>query len=246
MLLFVVGMVGFNFQLTLAVLAKTVFATGPQQFGLLTTALAVGALAGALASGGRRSRPSVYVVLGSAIAFGALETLVGIGPSFWLTAALLVPTGFFMIFFAQATNQRIQLGVDGAYRGRVMALFVLVFLGTDADWRRLSIGFLSEHFGPRVGIWGGGLVSAGGRPDCARLAVAPLGRAGAAAVAAVAAARDRATDHRDRGTDPGDRQSLSRVRTRGSGRGRLRQWRARDCGSAWRTTSPGCARWRRR
>jgi MFS family permease len=157
-LLFVVGMVGFNFQLTLAVLAKTVFATGPQQFGLLTTALAVGALAGALASGGRRSRPSVYAVLGSGIAFGALETLVGFGPSFWVTAALLVPTGFFMIFFAQATNQRIQLGVDGAYRGRVMALFVLVFLGTTPVGGPV-IGFLSEHFGPRVGVWAGGLVS---------------------------------------------------------------------------------------
>jgi len=75
-----------------------------------------------------------------------------------VTALLLMPTGFFMIFFAQATNQRIQLGVDDAYRGRVMALFVLVFLGT-APVGGPAIGFLSEHFGPRVGIWGGGLVA---------------------------------------------------------------------------------------
>jgi MFS family permease len=157
-LLSVLALTAFHFQLTLAVLAKTVFATGPQQFGLLTTALAVGALAAALVSGGRRSRPSVYVVLGSAMVFGVLETLVGFGPSFWVTAALLVPTGFFMIFFAQATNQRIQLGVDGAYRGRVMALFVLVFLGT-APIGAPVIGFVSEHFGPRVGISVGGLVA---------------------------------------------------------------------------------------
>jgi MFS family permease len=157
-LLFVVGMVGFNFQLTLAVLAKAVFTTGPQQFGLLTTALAVGSLAGALASGGRRERPSVYAVLGSGIVFAALETVVGFGPTFWITAALLVPTGFFMIFFAQATNQRIQLGVDSAYRGRVMSLFVLVFLGTTPIGAPL-VGFLSEHYGPRAGIWVGGLVS---------------------------------------------------------------------------------------
>jgi MFS family permease len=157
LLLFVVGMAGFNFQLTLAVLAKTVFETGPQQFGLLTTALAVGSLAGALASGGRRSRPSVYAVLGSGIVFGLLETLVGIMPTFLVTALLLIPTGFFMIFFAQATNQRLQLGVDSAYRGRVMALFVLVFLGTTPIGGP-TIGFLSERFGPRVGIWGGGLV----------------------------------------------------------------------------------------
>jgi MFS family permease len=157
-LLFVVGMVGFNFQLTLAVLAKTVFLTGAGQFGLLTTALAIGALAGALGSSGRRSRPSVYTVVGSGIAFGALETLVGFAPSFWLTAVLLVPTGFFMIFFAQATNQRIQLGTDSAVRGRVMALFVLVFVGTTPVGGPV-IGWLSEQFGPRLGIWTGGLVS---------------------------------------------------------------------------------------
>jgi MFS family permease len=78
-------------------------------------------------------------------------------PTFLATAVLLVPTGFFMIFFAQATNQRLQLGVDDAFRGRVMAMFVLVFLGTTPVGGPM-IGFLSQHFGPRVGIWGGGLV----------------------------------------------------------------------------------------
>jgi MFS family permease len=157
-LLLVVGLLGFNFQLTLPVLAKTVFAVGAGQFGLLTTALAVGALGGALAGSSRRARPSVYTVLGAAVMFGALETVVGFGPSFWVTAALLMPTGFFMVFFAQATNQRIQLGTDAAHRGRVMALFVLVFLGT-TPVGSLVIGWLSEKYGPRVGLWGGGIIS---------------------------------------------------------------------------------------
>jgi MFS family permease len=158
LIMFAVGLFGFNFQLTLAVLAKTVFGTGPQQFGLLTTALAAGALVGALASSSRRSRPSAYLVLGSGIVFAVLETLVGFAPSFWLTAVLLVPTGFFMIFLAQAANQRIQLGVDPAFRGRVMAVYVLVFLGTTPLGGPM-IGLVSEHLGPRVGVWGGGLVS---------------------------------------------------------------------------------------
>jgi MFS family permease len=157
-LLFVIGLVGFNFQLTLAVLAKTVFGTGPSQFGLLSTALALGALGGALAGTGRRARPSVYVVIGAAIGFGALETLVGFSPTFWLTAVILVPTGFFMLYFMQATNQRVQLGTDPAYRGRVMAMFVLVFLGTTPVGGP-AIGWLSEHYGPRLGIWAGGLAS---------------------------------------------------------------------------------------
>jgi MFS family permease len=157
-LLLVVGLAGFNFQLTLPVMAKNVFGTGAQQFGLLTTALAVGALAGALVSGARRTRPSVYAVLGSGMAFGFLEMVAGFAPTFWSTAVLLVPTGFFMIFFAQATNQRLQLGVTAEYRGRVMSLFVLVFMGTTPIGGPL-VGFLSQHLGPRVGIWGGGFIS---------------------------------------------------------------------------------------
>jgi MFS family permease len=156
--IFVIGLFGFNFQLTLAVLAKNVFNSGPQTFGLLTTALAIGALGGALASSARRSRPSAYMVLGSGVVFSLLETVVGFGPTFWTTAAILVPTGFFMIYLAQAANQRIQLGVDPEYRGRVMAVYVLVFLGT-TPIGALVIGYVSEHFGPRVGVWGGGLVS---------------------------------------------------------------------------------------
>lgn len=156
-LLLVVGVAGFNFQLTLPVMARNVFGTGPQQFGLLTTALAVGALSGALVSGARRTRPSIYAVLGSGMAFGLLEMVAGFAPTFWTTALLLMPTGFCMIMFAQATNQRLQLGVPDEYRGRVMALFVLVFMGTMPVGAPL-VGFVSEHLGPRVGISGGGLI----------------------------------------------------------------------------------------
>jgi MFS family permease len=74
-LMLAIGLAGFNFQVTLSLLAKTVFHAGAASFGLFSTALAVGALGGALAGSGRRSRPSVYVVLGSAVGFGAVETL---------------------------------------------------------------------------------------------------------------------------------------------------------------------------
>ena len=157
-LIFIIGMFGFNFQLTLAVLAKTEYHAGARSFGLLTTAIAAGSLAGAMAGTGRRSRPSIYLVLTSAIIFGALEVVVAFAPNFATAVVLLIPTGFFMIFFAQAANQRVQLGTAPEYRGRVMALYVLVFLGTTPVGAPL-IGWCSEHFGPRTGIWAGGLVS---------------------------------------------------------------------------------------
>jgi MFS family permease len=157
-LVLVLGMLAFNFQLTLAVLAKTVFHTGPESFGLLTSALATGALGGALIAAMRRNRPSVYAVLVAAILFAAFETVLGLAPTLWFAMVLAVPTGFFMIYFAQAANQRIQLGVDPLFRGRVMALHVLLFFGTTPIGAPI-IGWTAEHLGARAAIWLGGLVS---------------------------------------------------------------------------------------
>ncbi|GAA2592350.1 MFS transporter [Dactylosporangium fulvum] len=157
-LVLVIGLFGFNFQLTLAVLARVEFKVDAQYFGLLTTAIAIGALGGALASSRRLARPSIWLVLTAALLFSGFETLVGFAPSFPLAVLLLLPTGFFMVYFAQAANQRVQLGTDAAFRGRVMALYVLVFLGS-TPLGSLIIGWCAEHYGPRSGIWVGGAVS---------------------------------------------------------------------------------------
>jgi MFS family permease len=152
-----IGMIGFNFPVTLAALAKINFAAGPSSFGLLTTALAAGSLCGALAGSGRRSRPGVYVVLGAALAFSVFEVAVGFAPNFIVAMILLVPTGFFSIYLAQAANHRVQMGLHAAYRGRVMALYVLVFLGTTPLGASLT-GWWGEHFGVPSSIWAAGIV----------------------------------------------------------------------------------------
>ena len=153
----VIGMIGFNFPVTLAALAKINFHAGPSSFGLLTTCLAAGSLCGALAGSGRRTRPSPYLLIGAAAAFGLLEFVVGFAPSFAVAMILLVPTGFFSVFLAQAANQRVQMGVQGRYRGRVMALYVLVFLGTTPIGASLA-GWWGERFGVPSSIWAAGLV----------------------------------------------------------------------------------------
>lgn len=154
----VVGLAGFNYQVTLPVLSRVVYETGAAAFGLLAAALAVGSLAGALAGSWRRSRPSAHVVVGAAVSFGAFSMLVGFASPYWLVALLLLPTGFSAIFFAQAANQRVQLGCDAGVRGRVMSLYVLVFIGS-TPLGALTVGWWSERFGPESAIWLGGLVS---------------------------------------------------------------------------------------
>ncbi len=157
-LMAVVGMIGFNFPVTLAALAKINFQAGPSSFGLLTTMLAVGALGGALAGSARRARPGAYVVVVAALAFGLLEFALGFAPNFWVAMVVLVPTGFFSIYLAQAANHRVQMGVDAAFRGRVMALYVLVFLGTTPIGASLA-GWWGEHHGVPSSIWMAGLIS---------------------------------------------------------------------------------------
>ena len=156
-LMAVVGMIGFNFPVTLAALAKIDFHAGPSSFGLLTTCLAVGALVGALAGSARRARPGVYLVIGATVLFGLLEFVVGFAPSFVVAMILLIPTGFFSMYLAQAANHRVQMGVDARYRGRVMALYVLVFLGTTPIGASLA-GWWGERFGVPSSIWMAGLV----------------------------------------------------------------------------------------
>jgi MFS family permease len=156
-LIAVVGMIGFNFPVTLAALAKINFHAGPSSFGLLTTTLAVGALGGALAGSGRRARPGVYLVIGAALVFGLLEFAVGFAPNFVVAMLVLLPTGFFSIYLAQAANHRVQMGVDAEYRGRVMALYVLVFLGTTPIGASVT-GWWGEKFGVPASIWCAGLV----------------------------------------------------------------------------------------
>ncbi|SDD90691.1 MFS transporter [Glycomyces harbinensis] len=148
----------FNFALTLSMLARTEFNTGADSYGLLLTALAVGALAGSLASGRRSGRPTLNTMLVSSGLLGVGTLLVGLAPTIWGAMILLGPTGFAMVYYAQAANQRVQMGVRADYRGRVLSLYMLVFLGSTAVFAPL-VGWIMEQYGARTGLWLGGLVA---------------------------------------------------------------------------------------
>jgi MFS family permease len=156
-LIFIIGTFGLNFQLTTALLAKQVFHRSATGYGLLSTALAVGACLGAVLATRRVRRPTQLFLIGMALVFGILEIAVGLMPSFDTTALLLVPTGLVMLTFTTASNASVQLGVEPTMRGRVMALYLMCFMGGTPVGAPI-IGWVAGAFGPRWGLLGGGLI----------------------------------------------------------------------------------------
>jgi MFS family permease len=157
MLVFMIGTFGLNFQITLALIANDVFHTGASSFGLLTAAFAFGSLLGALGSARRSGPPTAERMLAAALIFGVLEVVVGLAPTFPSMMLLLVPTGAAVLTFTTTANSLVQLGSEAAVRGRVMALYVLVFLGGTPVGAPV-VGWVAEHYGPRTSLTVGGAV----------------------------------------------------------------------------------------
>lgn len=157
-LVFVVATMGLNFQVTVALMAKGTFHTGAESYGLLSTMLAVGSLSGALISTRRKGRPRLRLLLGSAIVFGVFETAAGFMPSYASFGALLVPCGLASLIFTNAANASVQMGTSQNMRGRVMGLYLLVFMG-GTPFGAVLIGWLAEIFTPRLSLVAGGISS---------------------------------------------------------------------------------------
>jgi MFS family permease len=156
-LIFFVATFGMNFQVTNALMSRQVFHTGAAAFGIASTMFAVGALGGALIAA-RRGRPTMALLLSMSLGFSVLEVVTGLMPTFWLFLILLVPTGLFLLTLTTATNSATQLGTTAEMRGRVMGLYMLVFLG-GAPIGSPLVGWVAEVFGPRMSLIAGGVIS---------------------------------------------------------------------------------------
>ncbi|MGH3194139.1 MAG: MFS transporter [Streptosporangiaceae bacterium] len=156
-LVFFVATFGMNFQVTNALMSRQVFHTGAGAFGIASAVYALGALGGALLAA-RRVRPGLRLLLATAGAFGLLEVATGLMPDFWSFLILLVPTGLAVITFTTTANSTTQLGTTAEMRGRVMGLYLLVFLG-GAPLGSPLVGWAAEQFGPRMSMIAGGLIS---------------------------------------------------------------------------------------
>jgi MFS family permease len=158
LLVFVLGTFGMNFQITMALMATKVFDKGAGEFGLLGSIMAVGSLTAALLSA-RRKTPRLRVLLLSLVGFTVAATVAAAAPTYWTFALALVPVGLTALTALTTANAMVQTRVAPEMRGRVMALYMAIFMGGTPAGAPL-IGWISETFGPRWTIGIGALAMA--------------------------------------------------------------------------------------
>ncbi|WP_194291571.1 MFS transporter [Cumulibacter manganitolerans] len=142
---------GLNLQVLIPLVSTHIFHQGAAQYGLLASALALGTLTGALLSANRKSRPRLRGLVGSALLFGLAEVAIAWVDVYWLFAVLLVPVGVVSLYFLISANSAVQLSVDSATRGRVMALYFVALMGTGAFGAPL-VGWMTDLWGIQVAL----------------------------------------------------------------------------------------------
>ncbi|HEX9970369.1 MAG TPA: MFS transporter [Acidimicrobiales bacterium] len=152
-----VGTFAFNFAVVLPLLARYTFEGDAGLFGLLSSAMGVGALAGALAAAAM-GRPSPALLVAACSATALLMLAAAAAPTLAVEVVVLALLGGAVITFMTTANALLQLGSEPAMRGRVMALYALVFLGSTPIGGPV-VGWVAEHFGPRAGLAVGGIAA---------------------------------------------------------------------------------------
>ncbi|MEU9241358.1 MFS transporter [Streptomyces sp. NPDC048385] len=153
-----IGTFGFNFPVYLSAFADDVFHAGAGSYSLFNTLMAAGSLAGALLAA-RRGTAKLRVMLAAAVAFGGLELVAAAAPSLWLFSLLMVPLGMFGMTVNVTANTTVQMGTDPAMRGRVMALYMMVFMGGSPIGAPIA-GWITDAYGVRAGLAVGGTIAA--------------------------------------------------------------------------------------
>ena len=155
--IFFAGTFGLNFQMTTALMATEVYHQGAEEYGILGSAMAIGSLAGALLAA-RRGRPRQRLLVGAALVFGVLEIAAGLMPSYVLFALWLPLVGLSALTMITAANSLMQLSVAETVRGRVMALYMMIFMGGTPLGAPI-VGWIGETFGGRWTLIGGGALT---------------------------------------------------------------------------------------
>lgn len=154
---FFLGMFGMNFQITSALMATETFGKGAGEFGILGSIMAIGSLAGALLAAGRK-RPRLRFVVGAGLLFSAAQIASGLMPTYVSYAAILPLVGLSILTTVTTANALLQMTSAPSMRGRVVSLYLMVFIGS-APLGAPLIGAIGEHIGARWALVISGLAA---------------------------------------------------------------------------------------
>src|SRR5271156_3577250 len=146
LMLFLIGTFGLNFPIFISTMSVTVFHAGASQYGLLSSVMAIGSVAGALLAA-RREKPHIAILLAGAAVFGFGCALSAIMPNYWLFGLALVLIGVSAQTFTTTVNSRVQLSTEPAMRGRVLAILLAIALGGTPIGAPI-VGWGADTFGP--------------------------------------------------------------------------------------------------
>jgi MFS family permease len=157
LIVFIIGTFGMNFPIISSTMARVEFHEGASEFGVLSSVLAIGSVSGALLSA-RREVARMRTIIVGAIGFGFSCTAAALMPTFLLFAASCVIIGFAAITLMTTANGYVQTRTAPAMRGRVMSLYLAVFLGGTPIGAPI-VGWVANTYGPR---WALGVAAASG------------------------------------------------------------------------------------
>jgi MFS family permease len=151
-----VGMLAYEFQVSLPIVAGRVFHGNSEDYGLLMASMGIGAVIGGLWTASK-GKTGTRAITRAALFFGTFITLAALSPMIGIEFVALALVGFASVSFLSMTNSTLQLQTDPQMRGRVMALWAVAFMGTTPIGGPL-IGWIISETNARVGL-GVGAVS---------------------------------------------------------------------------------------
>jgi MFS family permease len=166
-----VGLLSFNFPVILPLLAKDTFHSGGGTYGLLTTMLSIGSVAGSLGVGLIRHPRRRYLAV-TALAFGVALAVTAVAPDAAVACVALLVTGAAAFSFVTLASTTLQLHSAPEYRGRVMALWVFVYLGT-SPIGSIVTGAISSAGGARAALFTGAAACLAAAAVAARVRTPP-------------------------------------------------------------------------
>jgi MFS family permease len=145
-----VGMLAYEFQVTLPVAAQRVFHGGSETFGVMTSSMGIGAVIGGLVTAAR-GKTGMHAMVRAALVFGVCILFAALSPVLAVEFVALILVGYTSVSFLSMANSTLQLQTNPTMRGRVMALWAVAFLGTTPIGGPI-IGWITEHSSARVGL----------------------------------------------------------------------------------------------